>query len=133
MFQRTLPVPLGPSPPMRRLRVLIEDPTLGTARLDDQWRAGMEVTICSGPSSDDEVCPLVMDGRCPLGPVDVVVCALEGPWARSVHAAWLDTPLQVVDARDGIDGSAPKRFRHHIGAALAAIVSPVMRPSGDER
>jgi hypothetical protein len=132
MFQRTLPVPEGASAPMRRLRILIEDPTLGTARLGNEWRAGMEVRICSGPSSDHEQCPLVMDGCCPLGPVDVVVCALDGPWARSVHAAWLETPLLVVDAREGIEGSAPERFKHHIGAALAAIVSPVMRPLGEE-
>jgi hypothetical protein len=117
---------------MRRLRILIEDPTLATAWLGDEWRAGMEVAICSGPSSDREECPLVMDGRCPLGPVDVVVCGLDGPWARSVHAAWLEKPLLVVDAREGIEGSAPERFKHHIGAALAAIISPVMRPSDED-
>jgi hypothetical protein len=132
VLQRTLPAPAAPSLPMRPLRILIEDPILATAQLSDGWRGGMEVTICSGPSSDGELCPLVMDGRCPVEPVDVVVCGLGRPWGRSVHAAWLETPLLVVDARDGNEGSAPERFKHHIGAALAAIISPVMCPVGEE-
>jgi hypothetical protein len=127
MLQQTLPESTRPSSPMRRLHLLIEDPTLAGARLSDEWRGGMDVTICSGPTSDRDVCPLVLDGRCPLGPVDVVVCGLNGPWARSVHAAWLETPLLVVDAREGIGGSPPERFKHHMGTALAAMISPALR------
>ena len=132
MLHRTLRVPTGPSPPMHRLRLLIEDPTLAAAGLSDEWRGQMEVSICSGPSSDREGCPLVLEGQCPLGSVDVVVCALDGPWARSVHMAWLDASVRVVDARGYLEECAAERFRHHIGAALSAIISPVTLPSDEE-
>jgi hypothetical protein len=69
-----------PPVPGRPLRVLIEDPALIVEDLATPT-AAIEVTACSGPRDEHEVCPLVMDGTCPLGPCDIVVSALTGPWA----------------------------------------------------
>lgn len=109
-----------PALPARRLRVLIEDPALTVDDLATPT-AAIAVTACSGPCDEREVCPLVMDGRCPLEPCDVVVSALEGPWARSVRAAWAQTSTPVVDAT-GLSATDPaERLHHHLGAAIQRL------------
>jgi hypothetical protein len=123
MFQRTVHAP-DPVPwPARRSRVVIEDAALATAALQVPSSLGLDVTICSGPSSEREPCPLVLEGRCPLGPCDVVVCGLDGPWATSVHAAWREAGAVVLDGSDGLPESAEDRLRHHLGAAVTALFS----------
>ena len=114
--------------PLRPLRVLIEDSQLVTHRADAV--TGMDITVCGGPGSEHETCPLVMDGHCPLGPFDVVVSALDGQWARSVSAAWAETPTPVIDARDFASVDPDERLAHHLGAAVQALwASPT--PNGD--
>jgi hypothetical protein len=106
--------------PLPLLRVLIEDPLLAGEDLPVP-RAPVEVTVCSGPCAIDETCPLVMDGSCPHGPFDVVVSALGGPWARSVCAAWGQTPTPVVDASDVRDTDPTQRLAHHLGVAFQQL------------
>ncbi len=114
--------------PLRPLRVLIEDPQLVAHRADVM--TAMDITVCGGPCGERETCPLVMDGHCLLGPFDVVVSALDGQWARSVSAAWAETPTPVIDARDLASVDPDERLAHHLGAALQALwVSP--RSVGD--
>ena len=123
MLQRMLPVTEEPRPPLRRLRILIEDPLLNADRPVVQDPATpFEVAVCSGPASDREICPLVVHGTCPLGPCDVVVTALEGAWSASVHAAWRQEGVPVVDARDVATSPASDRLTHYIGAAVAAVL-----------
>ena len=62
-----------------------------------------------------------MDGRCPLGEFDVVVGALDGPWARSVRAAWAQTGVPYAAIAPDAAASAEERLAHHVGAALAAL------------
>src|SRR5437588_435797 len=57
---------------------------------------GMDVRLCSGPTSERECCPLVSDGFCPLGPCDVVVSDIEGAWASPVHRAWQQLGVPVA-------------------------------------
>jgi hypothetical protein len=65
-----------------------------------------------------------MDGTCPLGRFDVVVGALQGPWAASVRAAWAETGIAYADA-NGITTAEPtERLTHQIGAALHALYAP---------
>lgn len=119
MLQRTAAVN-PPLLPARPLRVLIEDPALIVDDLATPT-AAIDITACSGPCDEREVCPLVMDGSCPLGPCDVVVSALTGPWARSVRAAWAETSTPVVDAI-GLTATDPaERLHHHIGAAIQRL------------
>lgn len=122
----------APAPaPQRGLRILIEDPLLLPADLPPPGSA-FDVTVCAGPC-DGEVCPLVMDGACPLAPCDAVVTALDGPWARSVHAAWTRTGTPVVDARHVAATDAAERLTHHVGAALQRLWEPLTsewRPGG---
>jgi hypothetical protein len=96
--------------------VLIEDPQLAGVFVDPA--IGVEITTCSGPADECELCPMVMDGKCPLEPVDVVVCALDGPWARSVHAAWVQSGTPVVDERSYASTDADERLDHHLASAL---------------
>ncbi|HEX6568536.1 MAG TPA: hypothetical protein VF015_05200 [Acidimicrobiales bacterium] len=106
--------------PARPLRVLIEDPALMVDDLATPTTA-IDVTACSGPRDEREMCPLVMDGTCPLGPCDIVVSALTGPWAPSVRAAWAETSTPVVDAV-GLTATDPaERLQHHIGAAIQRL------------
>jgi hypothetical protein len=122
MLQRTTAI--SPPPfPGRPLRVLIEDPAL---IVDDLAKptAAIEVTVCSGPGDEREVCPLVMDGTCPLGLCDIVVSALEGPWAPSVRAAWAETSTPMVDATDLAATDPAERLHHHIGAAIQRLWAP---------
>jgi len=102
--------------PLPLLRVLIEDPLLADAELP-RPPGPVELTVCSGPRGTAETCPLVMDGNCPHGPFDVVVTALDGPWARSVRAAWDQTSTPVVDARQLDETDPDRRLAHHLGAA----------------
>ena len=119
MYQRMTVTPATPFP-LRPLRIVIEDPAL---LLADVHPAGaFEITMCSGPCEGD-VCPLVMDGSCPLGPCDLVVSALEGPWAHSVHAAWEETGTPVVDARGVTTEDPEARVAHHVGAALQRLLA----------
>jgi hypothetical protein len=110
--------------PIRPLRILIEDPhvDLSDGRQLGAWP--FNVSVCAGPASDTEECPLVMEGACPLGRFDVVVGALEGPWARSVRAAWAETGTAYADG-SGITADDPTdRVTYHIGAALQALCAP---------
>jgi hypothetical protein len=66
-----------PPVPVRRLRVLIEDAALSVDDLATPT-AAIDVTACSGTPDERDVCPLVMDGTCPLGPCDIVLSALVG-------------------------------------------------------
>jgi hypothetical protein len=119
MLQRTI-ASKPPLSPARPLRVLIEDPGLILDELATPT-AAIHVTACNGPRDERDVCPLVMDGTCPLGPCDIVVSALEGPWAPSVCAAWAETSTPLVDASD-LDATDPtERLRHHIGAAIGHL------------
>lgn len=119
MLQRTTAI--NPSPvPGRPLRVLIEDPALIADELATPTDA-IEVTVCSGPRDEREVCPLVMDGTCPLEPCDIVVTVLDGPWAPSVRAAWAETFTQIVDASDLAATDPTERLHHHIGAAIQRL------------
>lgn len=118
-MQRTS-APTSRALPLRPLRLLVEDPHVAMGDLPAP-SAGLEITACAGPTDEAEVCPLVMDGSCPLGAFDVVVTALDGPWASCVHAAWAQTRTPVVDAR-GVTVSDPEeRLTHHIGAALQRL------------
>jgi hypothetical protein len=83
----------------------------------------IEVTASSGPRDEREVCPLVMDGTCPLGPCDIVVSALVGPWAPSVRAAWAQTSTPIVDATDPAATDPAQRLHYHLGAALQRLWS----------
>jgi hypothetical protein len=119
MLQRTTAAN-SPPLPARPLRVLIEDPALIVDDLATPT-AAIDVTACCGPRDEREVCPLVMDGRCPLEPCDVVVSALKGPWATSVRAAWAQTSTPMVDATDLTATDPTERLHHHIGAAIQRL------------
>jgi hypothetical protein len=109
------------APPVRPPRLLVEDPHL--AGTDAPLHPAAEITICGGPADEREECPLVMDGSCPLGGFDAVVTALDGPWARSVRAAWAETSVPVVEA-GGLETTDPaQRLRHHVGAALQQLAT----------
>jgi hypothetical protein len=108
--------------PLRPLRILIEDPTLVTQAPNHSM--AVDITTCSGPRDDRDTCPLVMDGRCPLGPFDVVVTALRGPWARCVRAAWAETNTPLIDAGGLATPDPDERFAHHVGAALQGLWEP---------
>lgn len=107
--------------PGRGLRLLIEDPEVLDA---PGWPAHLDVTVCSGPSSVDEVCRLVTDGACPLGDFHAVVTALQGPWAAPVHRAWQVSTTPVVDAADCTVTEPTARLTHHVGAVLQALWPP---------
>jgi hypothetical protein len=98
------------------VRLLVEDAEIVPREVVPPTSA-FEIATCSGPR-EGEVCPLVTTGVCPLGPVDVVVCALDGPWARSVRAAWADSSTPVVDAGQTAIADPEGRLRHHLGAAV---------------
>src|SRR4029453_5028363 len=115
------PIAIDPPPvPGRPLRVLIEDPALIVEDLATPT-AAIEVTACSGPRDEDEVCPLVMDGTCPLGPCDIVGSALTGPWAPPGRAPRARPAPPMVDATDLAAADPTERFHHHIGAAIQRL------------
>lgn len=121
MLHRTLP-PRG-GPPVRRLRVLLEDPLLAVATFDRAGDAGVQINICSGPDGATEVCPLVADGTCPFGRCDVVVSFLDGPWGPAVAEAW--RRQGVAGRRAGGSETGPdERFRRALGIALTTAVAP---------
>jgi hypothetical protein len=123
MRQESIPSRELPAP-IRPLRILIEDPHVELSE-DPQLRAWpFDVTACAGPASDTEECPLVMDGSCPLGHFDVVVGALQGPWAASVRAAWAETGTVYADATGITTADPTDRVTHRIGVALQALYNP---------
>jgi hypothetical protein len=106
------------------VRVLIEDPQVDLSETGQLRAWPIDVSVCAGPASDTEECPLVMEGACPLGRFDVVVGALRGPWAPSVRAAWAETGIAYADG-SGITAEDPAdRVAHHIGAAIQALYAP---------
>jgi hypothetical protein len=116
-----------PAAPLRPLRILIEDPALvlhGAAA-----SIGLDVATCAGPCDAHEVCPLVTEGRCPMGSFDVVVSALHGPWARSVLGAWQETGTPVVEAAGVASADPGERFAHHVGAAMQELLAPLTAPT----
>jgi hypothetical protein len=102
--------------PGRRPKVLVEDPALAGQGLASPW-AGVDVTTCSGPADEHDVCPLVAEGACPHGDFDVVVSALGGPWAGPVRAAWEETP-KIVPATEITATDPEERMDLHVSAAL---------------
>lgn len=130
MYSRMIPAQLSPFP-FRPLRVLVEDPAV--AAVDAPPPApGIEITTCAGPRDEMEECPLVMDGRCPLGEFDVVVTALTGAWRRSVRAAWELQGTAIVDGSDVPITDPVRRLDHHIGSALLRLAEAAdgPRPAG---
>ena len=119
MLQRT--TASNPPPvPVSRLRVLIEDAALSVDNLATPT-AAIDVTACSGPRDERDVCPLVMEGTCPLGPCDIVLSALNGLWAPSVRAAWAQTSTPMVDATDLAATDPTERLHRHIDAAIQRL------------
>lgn len=114
-------VPTGDTTwPARPCRVLVEDPALDLDALRGVAATnGIDVVACTGPRSPAEPCPLVLDGACPAGRPDVVVCALGPEWRPSVEAAWRQTGVPVVSVADGQLLPWPA----HVGAALQATVA----------
>jgi hypothetical protein len=107
---------------MRRVRVLIEDPSFFDEPFDplhDHW---CDVTICSGPMNPHDVCPLVANGHCPVDGVDVVVHALGGAWSESVRAAWRERGTIVVES-SAVSPAAGERFTQHVGSAITALMT----------
>jgi len=127
MDRRTTAIdpPPVPGPP---LRVLIEDPTLIVEDLATPT-AAIEVTACSGPRDEHELCPLVMDGTCPLGPCNIVVSAVTEPWAPSVRAAWVQTSTPIVDATDLAATDPTERCTTTSAPPSGASGQPTARPS----
>jgi hypothetical protein len=109
-----------PPVPGSRLRALIEDAALSVDDLATPT-AAIDVTACSGPRDERDVCPLVMDGTCPLGPCDIVLSALNGLWAPSVRAAWAQTSTPMVDATDLAATDPTERLHRHIDAAIQRL------------
>ena len=119
MLQRT--TASNPPPvPGSRLRALIEDAALSVDDLATPT-AAIDVTACSGPRDERDVCPLVMEGTCPLGPCDIVLSALNGLWAPSVRAAWAQTSTPMVDATDLAATDPTERLHRHIDAAIQRL------------
>jgi hypothetical protein len=123
MRQQSIPS-IGTPAPIRPLRILIEDPQADLAE-GGQFRAWpFDVSVCAGPASDSEECPLVMDGACPFAGFDVVVGALRGPWAASVRAAWAETGIAYADGSGNPAEDPSDRIAYHIGAAIHALYAP---------
>lgn len=114
----------GSRVPLPALRVLVEDPLVADVAAPPG--TPFDVTVCSGPDDEHETCPLVMRGTCPLGPFDVVVSALDGPWERAVRAAWAETPTPYVDSAAAPSDPAA-RLTHHLGAAIQRLAVPPAR------
>jgi hypothetical protein len=68
-----------------------------------------------------------MDGECRFGQFDVVVGALEGPWSRSVRAAWAQTGVAYADGTGITAGDSTDRVANHIGAAVQALYASSLR------
>jgi hypothetical protein len=123
MRQQSIPS-TGTPLPIRPLRILIEDPQVDLAESGQLRAWPFDMSVCAGPASDSEECPLVMDGACPFARFDVVVGALRGPWAPSVRAAWAETGIAYADG-SGITAEDPAdRIAYHIGAAIQALYAP---------
>jgi hypothetical protein len=101
----------------RRPHVLIEGGGLDGAFTGPvpTGRLGADVTVCSGPESAFDGCPLVADGRCPAGRPDVVVCAIQDEWRGAVVAAWRELGVPVVEA-----GSAVP-WPSHVGVGVGML------------
>jgi hypothetical protein len=123
MRQRSM-LSRGTPTPIRPLRILIEDRHIDLSATPQHHAWAVDLTACDGPASETEECPLVMTGACPLGRFDVVVGALQGPWAKSVHAAWADTGTPYADARGIAVEDPTERVAHHIGAAIQTLYAP---------
>ena len=122
MLQRLAPT--GSVLPVRRLRIIVEDPAL--VMTDAVNAPTVEVRCCSGPEDVSERCPLVCDDRCPLGPADVVVCNLAGPWSVAVARAWSRAGVPVTSTLGGSLDSA-------IGAALLTRWAADVSSSNNEQ
>jgi hypothetical protein len=107
--------------PGRRVRVLVEDPALIGEELAVPHRS-VDVTTCGGPDDEGEMCPLVAEGTCPHGDFDVVVSALDGPWAVPVRAAWEETP-KIVPATEVTATDPEERLNLHVAAALKHLAN----------
>lgn len=130
MRQRSLPSTEEHEFPHRRLRLVIEDRDLaGDGQLGEDLALAFDVSVCSGPGSDREVCPLVTEGRCPLAPCDVVVSAVDGPWSRAVRAAWRQAGVPLVEAPEIRTTDAGVRLDRAVASAIAAVV-PAGPPVG---
>lgn len=111
-----------------RPRILVEDDSLDLTTLDlsPLCAGALDIVVCSGPQSDRDPCPLVVDGTCPAHErPDVVVSALreDNPWRASVSAAWAKegVPVAIVHPDE-----LPLVWPAHLGAAVRALLpSPV--------
>lgn len=119
MLQRSIPA--RSALPGRRVRVLVETDDPSTLANAGRSLPGLDVMLCSGPTSADEVCPLVAEGTCPLGACDVVVSDLRGPWAHPVREAWLDSGAVVTPASVGRWSAPADQLDAYLGAALTAL------------
>jgi hypothetical protein len=119
MLQRSMSHPSQTPGP--RLRVLVEDTRLAALPLDGATVGGADVAVCSGPHSESEPCPLVTEGRCPMGSFDAVVCALDGPWAHSVRRAWSEQNAVVANVDPDVALDVNDQLKAHVGAALQAV------------
>jgi len=132
MLQRRLPSRSGPDLPQRQLRLVIEDPVIARDRGPVEAGATpFDVRVCAGPRSSAEVCPLVTEGRCPLGPCDAVVTAIDGPWAHCVRAAWRQAGVPVVEVPGGGATDARVRLDRAVAATMAAL-APTDPPVGSD-
>lgn len=104
--------------PGHRPLILVEDDSLDLTTLDLTPHCGdaFDIVVCSGPTGDLDVCPLVMSGTCPVGVPDVVVSALGATnhWRSSVARAWEcdGVPVVRVDPGEGLE------WPEHIGVAV---------------
>lgn len=119
MLHRSLPS--TSALPGRPVRVLVETNDPNTLAYTPSRLAGLDVKLCSGPATSDEVCPLVADGTCPLGESDVVVCDLDGPWHEPVREAWIRKGVVVARPSEERWTSPADQLDAYLGAALTAL------------
>jgi len=107
--------------PGKPLRVLIEAPDLAGASALPRRLSGIEVAVCSGPHDETKPCPLVVDGACPFGDCDIVVSALDGPWAEPVRRAWAAANVVLTTGSGHMSASTEDAFDTYLGAGLLAL------------
>lgn len=125
MLRQELPISGGL--PMRPMRIVIEDRELAGATFADCDTSGVDVKICSGPDSERDVCPLVLDGRCPLGRADVVVSSVTGPWQRSVQRAWELEGVPFVHTEREPSATASVRLQQFVAVAASALFEGLVK------
>ena len=127
-----------------RPRLLIEDPdpALRVSDFSLFTESGLDVALCSGPSTD-EPCPLVEGGGCGL--VDAADVVLMGPGlaghrhevARALHRRRPGLPVVVEVSRDGSEaapeGCVPLRVPASVDGQVRAVWRALDRPAHPAR